>query len=59
VQIVYLSPMRFFFRFEVEHLLARTGSITEAVYAGFEKEPFGSKYPSELVLIAIKAQEQS
>ncbi len=58
-QIVYPSPMRYFFRSEVEHLLARTGFKTESVYAGFDKEPFGSKYPSELVLVARKAQEQS
>ncbi len=54
---VYPSPMRYFFRYEVEHLLARTGFRIESVYAGFNKEPFGSKYPSEMVLVARKAQE--
>jgi SAM-dependent methyltransferase len=57
-RIVYPSPMRYFFRYEVEHLLARTGFRTESVYAGFDKEPFGSKYPSELVFVARKAQEK-
>ena len=57
-QMVYPSPMRYFFRYEVEHLLARTGFRTESVYADFDKEPFGSKYPSELVFLARKAQEQ-
>ncbi len=56
--MVYPSPMRYFFRYEVEHLLARTGFRTESVYAGFDREPFGSKYPSELVFVARKAQEK-
>jgi len=58
-QIVYPSPGRYFFRYEVEHLLARTGFKTESVYAGFDKEPFGSRYPSELVFVARKAQVRS
>ncbi len=57
-QMVYPSPMRYFFRYEVEHLLARTGFRTESVYANFDKEPFGSKYPGELVFVARKAQGQ-
>jgi len=57
-QMIYPSSMRYFFRYEVEHLLARTGFRTESVYASFDKEPFGSKYPSELVFVARKAQEQ-
>ncbi len=58
-RMVYPTPMRYFFRYEVEHLLARTGFRTESVYAGFDKEPFGSSYPSELVFLARKAREQS
>jgi SAM-dependent methyltransferase len=53
-RIVYPEALRYFFRFEVEHLLARTGFRTESVYADFDKEPFGSKYPSELVFLARK-----
>jgi hypothetical protein len=56
-RIVYPSPMRYFFRYEVEHLLARTGFRTESVFAGFDKALFGSKYPSELVFVARKAQQ--
>ena len=54
-RLVYPTPMRYFFRYEVEHLLARTGFRTEAVYAGFDKDPFGDKYPSELIFFARKA----
>jgi SAM-dependent methyltransferase len=52
--MVYPCPMRYFFRYEVENLLARTGFALETVYADFDKEPFGSKYPSEMVFIARK-----
>ena len=53
-QLVYPCSMRYFFRYEVEHLLSRTGYKTESVYAGFDKEPFGTKYPSEMVFVARK-----
>lgn len=46
--------MRYFFRFEVEHLLARTGFEVENLYADYDKSPFGSKEPGELVFVAQK-----
>ena len=52
--MVYPAPMRYFFRYEVEHLLARTGFKVKAVYADFDKNPFGSKYPSEMIFAAEK-----
>jgi len=55
--LVYPSSLRYFYRYEVEHLLARAGFVTEAVYADFDKEPFGVKYPSELVFLAKLASE--
>ena len=54
-RIVYPESLRYFFRYEVEHLLARTGFKTESVYADFNRKPFGSKYPSELIFLARKA----
>ena len=50
--LVYPSSLRYFYRYEVEHLLARAGFKTEAVYADFDKKPFGSRYPSELIFLA-------
>jgi len=47
--------MRYFFRFEVEHLLARAGFEVEHLYADYDKSPFGSKDPGELIFIARKA----
>jgi SAM-dependent methyltransferase len=46
--------MRYLFRFEAEHLLARSGFEVEQVYADFDKSPYGSKYPGELIFVARK-----
>lgn len=53
-RLVHAFPMRYLFRFEAEHLLARSGFRVEEVYADFEKNPYGSKYPGELIFIAQK-----
>ena len=37
--------MRYLFRFEAEHLLARAGFEVEHLYADFDKRPYGSAYP--------------
>jgi len=47
--------MRYLFRFEAEHLLARAGFEIEQVYADYDKSAYGSKYPGELILVARKA----
>jgi SAM-dependent methyltransferase len=51
-RLVYPETIRFFFRFEVEHLLARAGFVTESVYADFDKTPFGTRPPEELIFVA-------
>lgn len=55
-RVVHAFPMRYLFRFEAEHLLARSGFGVEAVYADYDKSPFGSTYPGELILVARKAK---
>jgi SAM-dependent methyltransferase len=52
---VHAFPMRYLYRFEAEHLLARAGFAVEHLFAGFDRSPFGSTYPGELVFIARKA----
>jgi ubiquinone/menaquinone biosynthesis C-methylase UbiE len=47
-------PMRYFFRYEVEHLLARCGFDFQTAYSDYEGAPFGSSYPGELICIATK-----
>jgi SAM-dependent methyltransferase len=49
-------PMRYTFRYEMEHLLAREGLDVEAVYGDFDRSPFGSKYPGELIFVARKCR---
>ena len=44
--------IRYLFRFEVEHLLVRCGFRVEAVYADYERQPYGSTYPGELIVVA-------
>ena len=53
--LVHAFPMRYLFRFEVEHLLVRCGFEIEHVYAGFDKSAYGSRYPGELIFVARKA----
>jgi SAM-dependent methyltransferase len=48
-------PMRYTFRYEMEHLLVRSGFAVESVYSGFDRAAFGSVYPGELVFVARKS----
>jgi hypothetical protein len=54
-RLVQAFPMRYLFRFEGEHLLARAGFKVEQVYSDYDKSPYGSKYPGELIFEARKA----
>ena len=54
-RLVHAFSLRYLFRFEVEHLLARCGFEIEHIYAGFDKSPYGSQYPGELIVVALKA----
>jgi SAM-dependent methyltransferase len=53
-RLVHAFPMRYLFRFEAEHLLARCGFEVEQVYADYDKSPYGSTYPGELIFVARK-----
>lgn len=54
-RLVHAFPMRYLFRYEAEHLLARCGFEVEALYADYDKSPFGAKNPGELIFVARKA----
>ena len=56
-RLVQAFPLRYVFRFEAEHLLARAGFTLEHVYADFEKNPYGSTYPGELLMVARRGRE--
>jgi SAM-dependent methyltransferase len=54
-RVVHPFSMRNTFKFEMEHLLYRVGFVVDQVYADFDRSPFGSKYPGELIFVAQKA----
>jgi SAM-dependent methyltransferase len=51
-RLIHAFTLRYLFRYEVEHLLARSGFAVEHIYADFDKNPFGSTYPGELLVVA-------
>jgi len=51
-RLVHAFSLRYLFRFEAEHLLARSGFEVEQVYADYDKSPYGSTYPGELIFVA-------
>ena len=51
---VHAFRMRYLFRYEAEHLLARAGFVVEQLYAGYDRSAYGSTYPGELIFIARK-----
>jgi SAM-dependent methyltransferase len=53
-RLVHDFQMRYLFRYEAEHLLARCGFEIEEVYADYDKSPFGSVDPGELIFVARK-----
>lgn len=54
-RLVHAFAMRYLFRFEAEHLLVRAGFEVEATYSGYDRSPFGTSYPGELILVARRA----
>jgi SAM-dependent methyltransferase len=54
-RIVHAFPFRYFFYYELEHLLSRAGFTVDAVFADYEKNPYGSKYPGELIFVASRS----
>ena len=42
---VHAFQMRYLFRYEAEHLLARGGFVVDQLYAGYDRSPYGSTYP--------------
>lgn len=53
-RVVHAFRMRYLFRFEAEHLLARSGFLVEQLYADYDKSPYGSTYPGDLIFVALK-----
>lgn len=46
--------MRYFFRYEVEHMLGRCGFNVYELYSEYDMSPYGAKYPGEMIFVAKK-----
>jgi SAM-dependent methyltransferase len=53
-RLVHAFPMRYFFRYEMEHLLERAGYVVDAIYGDYQRHAFGASYPGELIFVARK-----
>jgi SAM-dependent methyltransferase len=53
-RLVHSFTMRYLFRYEAEHLLVRAGFEIAALYGGYDRSPFGTTYPGELIFVARK-----
>jgi SAM-dependent methyltransferase len=53
-RLVMAWTLRYFFRYEVEHLLARCGFRVEAVYGNFDRSPLQDNSP-EMIFVASMA----
>jgi SAM-dependent methyltransferase len=51
-----VTRLRYLFRYEAEHLLVREGLTVEALYADYDRRPFGSIYPGELIFVARRRE---
>ena len=52
-RIVQPLTMRYFFHFELEHLLARSGFEVTALYGGFDSAPFTDN-SAEMIFMAVR-----
>jgi hypothetical protein len=50
-RLVHQYRLRYLFRFEAEHLPARVGFAIDHVYSRFDRAPYGSQYPGELIFV--------
>jgi hypothetical protein len=54
--LVYAFPYRYFFRYEVEHLLVRCGFRVVELFGNFDKSPLVDDSP-EMIFVAEKCEE--
>jgi hypothetical protein len=50
-RLVFAWPLRYFFRYEVEHLLARCGFRVKALFGDFDRTPIHDESP-EMIFVA-------
>jgi SAM-dependent methyltransferase len=50
-RLIHAFSLRYLFRFEAEHLLARAGFEVEHLYSDFDRSPYGAHYPGDLIFV--------
>jgi SAM-dependent methyltransferase len=55
-ELCQAARLRYLFRFEVEHLLARCGFEIEHLYSDYNKSPYEGGDPGELIFVARKVE---
>jgi hypothetical protein len=50
--LVMAWTLRYFFRYEVEHFLARCGFQLDAVYGDFDRSPLGDDSPEMIFVVS-------
>ena len=56
-QLVHDFRMRHFFRYEIEHLLARAGLAIETLYGDFDRTPYGEGVGGEMIFVCRRDDE--
>jgi SAM-dependent methyltransferase len=59
MRLVHEHTVRYLFRFELEHLLARAGFVVERLDCDFVGTPYGGSYPGEMVVVARSSEPLS
>lgn len=54
-RLVQPFQMRYFFRYELEHLLHRAGFVIESLFGDYERHPFDHDHDRDFVIVAKKA----
>jgi SAM-dependent methyltransferase len=55
-RLVQASPYRYFYRYEVEHLLARCGFAVAALYGKFDQSPYDDDSP-QMIFVGEKTED--
>ncbi len=58
-RLLWHTPLRYFFRFELEHLIARAGLRLTALYGNLDRSPFTDSSPEMIFVAERPAQETS
>jgi len=56
-RLTQACPFRYFFRYEVEHLLARCGFVVKELFGNYDKSPLADDSP-EMIFVAEKCENR-